>query len=210
MSGSSPPGGTLCDETFEGPDLRTGLTWYNPPRRWRIDGERGGLVVEPDPRTDFWQKTHYGFSADNGHLLYLEVEGDFTAETEVRYRFAHQYDQAGLMVRISRDDWIKATAEYEPEENSMLGVVVTRDGYSDWSTQELVDESVSLGLRVVRTGADYLVSYRYGAAGRWSQLRMTHLKEARRVRCGLFACCPRDEGFVARFSRFSIVRGAEV
>jgi hypothetical protein len=32
---------------------------------------------EPDAPTDFWQRTHYGFRADNGHFLHREADGEF-------------------------------------------------------------------------------------------------------------------------------------
>ena len=50
--------------------------------------------------TDFWQGTHYGFRVDNGHALLAEIGGDFALETRVRTQPVHQYDQAGLMVRL--------------------------------------------------------------------------------------------------------------
>lgn len=44
--------------------------------------------------------------------------------------------EAGLMVRFSKDTWLKTSVEYIPDDNSKLGVVVTKNGYSDWSSQD--------------------------------------------------------------------------
>ena len=44
-----------------------GFTWHGPQPVWGFDRE--GLFIQPAGGTDFWQRTHYGFSADNGHFL---------------------------------------------------------------------------------------------------------------------------------------------
>ncbi|MGE0760546.1 MAG: DUF1349 domain-containing protein, partial [Pirellulaceae bacterium] len=89
------------DETFTGARLHPELRWLDEPTRWSVDAIRSCLRVEPDAGTDFWQRTHYGFEADNGHFLFTQVAGDFVLTTQVRFHPIHQYDQAGLMVRVS-------------------------------------------------------------------------------------------------------------
>src|SRR3954454_20249140 len=123
------------DESFTGPGLHWELRWHCEPARWAVEAARHCLHVEPDGGTDFWQRTHYGFEADNGHFLFAPVAGDFVLTTKVRFHPAHQYDQAGLMVRVSPSCWLKASVEYEPAGSSRLGAVVTNYAYSDWSTQ---------------------------------------------------------------------------
>ena len=34
-------------------------------------------IIEPDAPTDFWQRTHYGFRADNGDFRYTAISGPF-------------------------------------------------------------------------------------------------------------------------------------
>ena len=162
----------------------------------------------PDASTDFWQRTHYGFSADNGHLLYAEVTGDFTLATRVRFTPVHQYDQAGLMVRCSPDCWLKTSVEFEPGGPNRLGAVVTREGYSDWSTQDFALDRDTLELRVTVSGQDVLVEYlaadATGAGGnppRWVQLRLAHLPlpPGQPIQAGLYACSPKGAGFRAEF-----------
>jgi regulation of enolase protein 1 (concanavalin A-like superfamily) len=96
------------------------------------------------------QKTHYGFGADNGHLLFKELTGDFVMTTQVRFHPVHPYDQAGLMVRVSPSCWLKTSVEYEPDSPSRLGAVVTNHAYSDWSTQDFPASGGVLGLRIHR------------------------------------------------------------
>jgi uncharacterized protein len=186
-----------------GPGLDDRLTWYCEPERWTFDLARSCLRLEPDAPTDFWQRTHYGFRADTGHFLFMEEAGDFSLRARVEFRPRHQYDQAGLMVRVSSECWLKASVEFEPDGPSRLGAVVTNHGYSDWSTQDFRDGRSAVELRVRRTGADYLVEALMGEAG-WTQLRLAHLHEQNpggRVACGVYACSPKGPGFVAEFSR---------
>ena len=195
----------LLFTTFDSSAVLPALEWFCPPARWSA-GE-GALVIATDSATDFWRKTHYGFEADNGHFLHAAAAGDFVLSTRARFHPAHQYDQAGLMVRISPECWIKTSVEYEgPHEPSKLGVVVTNLGYSDWSTQDFSGSENEIELRVRRTGADYLVEFFDTAQGHWSQLRMTHLHAApdALVQCGLYACSPKEAGLRAEFAYLRI------
>jgi hypothetical protein len=182
---------------FSAPDAHTSLVWLHEPARWSlVDGEQC-LRLEPGAGTDFWQRTHYGFRADNGHFLYADVAGDVIITTFVRMHPVHQYDQAGLMVRLS-------------PECGRLGAVVTNQGYSDWSTQPFSGREV--WLRVRREGQDYIVDSSENGSD-WEQIRMAHLAEddgTRRVACGLYACSPKEPGFAAEFFALSFSRSPRI
>jgi len=192
----------LC-ETFDKDQLSKSLCWFNEPSVWRIDTQQQQLILTTDRKTDFWQRTHYGFRNDNGHFLYAESVGDFVLEAEVSYAFQHQYDHAGLMVRISPESWIKTSVEYETGEPCKLGAVVTHHGFSDWSTQEFSGKITSLAFRIRREKDTYIVYWREGGSEAWIQLRMTHL-EGETVQCGLYACSPKENGFTASFHYLTI------
>jgi regulation of enolase protein 1 (concanavalin A-like superfamily) len=104
--------------------------------------------IEADAATDFWQRTHYGFQVDNGHFLYREMTGDFVPTARILFRPVHQYDQAGIMVRVSADCWLKCSVEFEPSGPNRLGAVVTNHGYSDWSTQNFPRHDCEVWLRI--------------------------------------------------------------
>jgi len=195
---------TLLREDFRSRLFDSRLRWLNEPKRWHVDRAKGALVIAPDAGTDFWQRTHYQFRADNGHFLSLEVDGAFSVETEVDFSFQHQYDQAGLMVRVSPECWIKTSIEYEPHEENWLGAVVTNNGFSDWSTQKVSDEIKSLQCRISREKSDFLVEHRESRDAQWIQLRLAHLRDAERLQCGLYACSPKKDGFAAEFHYIEI------
>lgn len=190
---------------FSSPVPNTQLSWHCEPARWSTPDE--GLRIEPEAQTDFWQRTHYGFQADNGHFLFAHVTGDVVVTTHVRFEPQHQYDQAGLMVRHSPSCWLKASVEHEPGARGRLGAVVTNHGYSDWSTQPFTGDEV--WLRVRREGADYIVDASEDGRA-WEQIRMAHLAEddgKLGVACGLYACSPKAAGFSAEFSSLEITAG---
>ena len=210
---------SILHETFSQASLAHGLQWFCEPTRWAIATGSASLRLSPDSETDFWQRTHYGFRADNGHLLHSLVEGDFRMETRVRFQGLHQYDQAGLMVRLSPDFWLKTSVEFEPSDSNgpevpnRLGVVVTRHGYSDWSTQDIHPAVQDFGFRVTRTGDDYLVEASIDSSP-FTQIRLAHLDSSfpedgsavRPVQAGIYACSPKRGGFEARFSVIQIDR----
>lgn len=195
-------------ESFTGPDLHPQLRWHCEPARWSVGMPRPCLRIEPEGGTDFWQRTHYGFEADNGHLLFTAVPGDFVLTSRVRFHPVHQYDQAGLMVRVSPSCWLKTSVEYEPTGPSRLGAVVTNYGYSDWSTQEFPPGPGEVWLRVRREGDDYLIDGSQEGR-RWVQIRLAHLHQGRgqAVTSGLYACSPKGAGFVAEFTDLTIDSG---
>jgi regulation of enolase protein 1 (concanavalin A-like superfamily) len=197
-------------ETFERPAVDPQLKWYCEPAKWEVDAAKHCLKIETDAGTDYWQRTHYGFQADNGHFLFAEASGDFIMTAHVRFRPVHQYDQAGLMVRLSAACWLKTSVEYELDEPGRLGAVVTNDGYSDWSTQVFPPGRGETWLRIRRAGADYTVEASSDGEV-WEQIRLAHLHAdtpGGTVACGLYACSPKDAGFVAEFSFLRIDRPA--
>ena len=200
--------GPILRDPFAAASLPPSLRWHCEPGRWSLHPADRLLRVEPDAATDFWQRTHYGFAVDNGHFLHQVVAGDFVLIARADFRPVHQYDQAGVMVRVSASCWLKASVEYEPDGPARLGAVVTNFGYSDWSTQDFPAGNGRVWLRVRREADDYLVdASRDGRA--WTQIRVAHLHEGRGlpVACGVYACSPKGAGFVADFSDFTLDRG---
>ena len=187
---------------FDRPTLNPEWRWLNPPPVWQIDPAAPGLIIQPADRTDFWQETHYGFRADNGHFLYTEIEGDFSISTRVRFRPAHQYDQAGLMIRSGPLSWIKTSVEYEPDGPSRLGAVVTNRGYSDWSVQNFPCDKSEVCLRIRKEGLDFIIEFASEENSDWTLMRIAHLDRESNgpLSCGVYACSPKGAGFRAEFA----------
>lgn len=196
----------LLLEDFHCPRLDARLSWQTPPRRWEIDTAAKCLRLWADSPSDFWQRTHYGFRADNGHLLYSLVSGSALIETQLRMLPQNQYDQAGLMIWISPSCWIKTSVEYEPEGDNQLGAVVTNAGYSDWSTQPFDRGLTSFWFRIRLENKDVIVHFSLDGRS-WRQLRVAPLLErlhAEPVRCGVYACSPKAAGLKVDFDHLRI------
>ena len=108
--------------------------WYNPPH---FSIKNSVLVLDTLPKTDFWQRTHYGFIRDDGHCLFKDVNMSFLISIKTTFFPKKQYDQCGLMIRIDSENWIKTSVEFENSHLSRLGSVVSNKGYSDWATTDI-------------------------------------------------------------------------
>lgn len=174
------------------------MTWHREPPRWEAQGPALSLVTARD--TDFWRTTHYGFVRDNGHFLSAAVTGDFQAEVRFSAHYERQYDQAGLMLRLSEREWIKAGVEFEGGEQ-FLSVVVTRDR-SDWSVRPLPPPGGEVRLRLGRVRGAVLVQCFLGGA--WQLLRLTDFPEDEPAHIGPMACSPQGEGLSVTFHDFRV------
>jgi regulation of enolase protein 1 (concanavalin A-like superfamily) len=111
-------------------DLFSHMSWMNEPASAKITGN--AITVRSRAKTDFWQKTFDGYMADNGHFFHLPASGDFTFTALINGQYATQYDQAGLMVRIDAENWMRCGTELI-DGKRYASVVFTRT-YSDGST----------------------------------------------------------------------------
>jgi regulation of enolase protein 1 (concanavalin A-like superfamily) len=149
------------------------------------------LTVASEPGTDFWRTTHYGYVRDSGHFAYAELG----SEVVLRFRgdFAAQYDQAGLMLRVDSENWIKAGIELA-DGRAWLSVVVTR-GLSDWSQQPAPAPDAS-GFWTVRAVRDHdSVQVFCGD----QPIRLAPL--AGTILAGPMCAAPEGPGFTAQFER---------
>lgn len=170
------------------------FAWHNEPPAWAVDGST--LSVTTGDRTDFWQRTFYGFTRDDGHFLSAEVSGDFTASVTIEGDFEELYDQLGLMVRADERTWMKTGIEYT-DGAPHLSAVYTNT-WSDWSVIRLDGYPGRLDLRVTRHAETVRVQFR-DADGDWQLLRLGYLGLPGTCRVGVMACSPQRAGFRARF-----------
>ncbi len=174
------------------------MQWLNEPNVWQVEGKR--ITVKSEPRTDFWRKTHNGLVQDNGHFYFQEVSGDFTIEVKLSGEFTDLYDQAGLMVRLDAENWIKCGIEFV-NGGQLLSAVITR-GWSDWSVQPL-DQPANVWLRL--TGRAGTLEAAYSLDGRDYRLyRQGFLSQASPLQAGIMIASPTGEGFTARFEALAI------
>ncbi|SEN99089.1 hypothetical protein SAMN04488134_10349 [Amphibacillus marinus] len=191
-------------EDFSKQELDDRLKWFSAPKRWQLNQTEGQLVIYPAAQTDFWQKTHYGFEVDNGHFLYYETNQDFRLTTKLSGEPVNRYDQAGLMVRYSADNWIKTSVEFIPDQPNKLGAVVTRAGYSDWSSQADTGTATYQYFRITKQNTNYYIDYSRDGQN-WQQIRMAYLPANKQsAMIGVYACSPQGQGYQACFDFLKI------
>lgn len=175
------------------------MKWLNEPLKWSADN--GIIQVTSSQSTDFWRKTHYGFIRDNGHFFGKKVTGDFAASVKVSGKYQDLYDQAGLMVRLDKENWIKCGIELV-EGVQQASTVVTRD-YSDWSIVPMSSNPTSICLRVIRKGAAIEIHYSTDSV-KYTMMRMTYLTLKEEVEVGIMCASPEGKGFLTIFENFEI------
>jgi regulation of enolase protein 1 (concanavalin A-like superfamily) len=181
------------------------MRWLNEPRQWSVSEDV--LAVTADPDTDFWRTTHYGYVTDSGHLYGADISGDFDLRVVVDGAYAHQYDQAGAMVRVDDQYWLKTGIEFV-DGRACFSTVVT-NGYSSWAVAELPVGCTKVGLRLARRGDSvevrYLAGDRYEHADAMNLAAVAYLPPGRPVLAGAMCAAPTGGGFAVSFHDLSVV-----
>lgn len=174
-------------------------TWLNPPRHSSLEQDR--LHVTTDAHTDFWRETHYGFVRDNGHFLFVQTPGEFTAQVKVQGAFSHLYDQAGLMVRIDETHWVKIGAELS-DGVTLLSSVLTNK-VSDWATGVFPGDPRAFWIRA--TVAKGVLRVQVSVDGvNWPLVRLAPFPVAAAYQVGPYCCTPERGGLDVTFSEWQV------
>jgi regulation of enolase protein 1 (concanavalin A-like superfamily) len=175
-------------------NLLSRMTWMNEPASSKIAGEQ--IVVRSRAKTDFWQKTFDGYVADNGHFYHLSVPGDFTFTACINGKYATLYDQAGLMVRLDSENWMRCGTELI-DGKRLASVVFTRS-YSDGSTMPDLSETEPIWWRIIRK-KDSIETLCSLNGVQFTSVRMGYFQPSRPVEAGIMCAAPSGQGFEATF-----------
>ncbi len=169
--------------------------WINPPPAYRQDG--AALLVTTGKETDWWNNTFYGFRHLTGHFYATPVTGDFSLTVSFAAPYATLYDQAGAMLRVDDDNWLKCGVEFADGRKN-FSVVVTRDDQSDWSVMPLDGEvDAPVTLRVTRHAEALRVQIE--RHGRFDLVRLAYLRMPETIEAGPMCCSPIGEGLPVTF-----------
>ncbi|MBQ8860566.1 MAG: DUF1349 domain-containing protein [Ruminococcus sp.] len=179
------------------------LKWTREPKDFSVSDEKIEIVT--NPHTDLWQRTYYHFRNDNAPVLQMKTDEkffSFTVKTE--FDSKHRFDQCGVVMYLDSENWLKASIEYENEDFSHLGSVVTNNGYSDWATTQISAGIKSMWYRLSRRQDDYCVECSLDGE-KFSQMRICHMhKGDGEISFGIYACSPEDSSFKATFTDMEI------
>ena len=181
----------------------TEMKWIRPPQQYTVTEDRVVMVTEPF--TDLWQRTYYHFRNDNAPVLQLETDEEyFSFVVKADFDTKVRYDQAGVVMYLNSENWLKASMEYENEQIQRLGAVVTNNGYSDWSSTDVDASAKTMWFRLSRRGQDFCVEN--SADGiTFKQMRICHMFNAQKtVTVGVYACSAENSSFTATFTHMAL------
>lgn len=175
------------------------MNWFNEPTDWSIAGD--SLTMSVTPRSDYWRISHYGFTVDDAPFYYAEYGGEFEAKVKVTGDYKVRFDQAGMMIRIDHENYIKAGIEYVDGKYN-LSVVVTHHT-SDWSVIALEKPIESVWIKVVRRMDAVEIFYSFDDK-EYTLMRTAWMEANRPVKVGMMGACPDGDGFNVSFTDFSV------
>jgi regulation of enolase protein 1 (concanavalin A-like superfamily) len=179
---------------LQGTELLARMSWMNEPASSKVCGDQ--LLVHSRPKTDFWRKTFYGYVRNNGHFFRLTAAGDFTFLARVNGQYAALYDQAGLMVRLDAENWMKCGTEFF-DGRRHASVVFTRD-FSDWSTMPDLSDTAPVWWKAVRK-KDSIETLCSLDGKNFTSVRQGYFPPGVKVEVGVMCAAPEGPGLDAVF-----------
>lgn len=175
------------------------MNWFNEPENWNIVDNSLEMFVTP--KSDYWRISHYGFTVDDAPFYYAEYGGEFEVKVKVTGEYVERFDQAGLMLRIDHENYIKAGIEFVDGKYN-LSTVVTHHT-SDWSVISLEKPVPYIWIKAVRRLDAVEVFYSFDDET-YVMMRNAWLQDNIPVKVGVMAACPDGNGFNVRFENFKV------
>ena len=97
------------------------MQWFNEPEQWEI--KEKSLSMQVTPQSDYWRISHYGFTVDDAPFYYATYGGEFEVKVKITGDYKQRFDQAGLMLRINHENYIKAGIEFVDGKYNLSAVV---------------------------------------------------------------------------------------
>lgn len=175
------------------------MNWFNEPAHWRIVDN--SLEMDVTPNTDYWRISHYGFTVDDAPFYYAEYGGEFEAKVKITGEYKVRFDQAGLMIRIDHENYIKTGIEFVDGKFNLSTVVTHKT--SDWSVISLEHPIEAIWIKAVRRLDAVEIFYSFDDI-EYHMMRNAWMEANRPLKIGMYGASPDGNGFKARFSNFEV------
>ena len=175
------------------------MQWFNEPDQWEI--KDNVLSMSVTPQSDYWRISHYGFTVDDAPFYYATYGGEFEAKVKVTGDYKVRFDQAGLMLRIDHENYIKAGIEFVDGKFNLSTVVTHKT--SDWSVITLDKTVPYIWIKAVRK-LDAVEIFFSLDDKKYTMMRTCWLQDNCPVMVGLMGACPDGTGFEAIFEDFQV------
>lgn len=175
------------------------MQWFNEPQSYQI--KENEITINVPPHCDYWRISHYGFTVDDAPFYYSTYGGEFEAKVKISGEYKTRFDQAGLMIRIDKEHYLKAGIEFVDGKYNLSCVVTHKT--SDWSVITL-DKPVSyVWIKAVRRLDAIEVFYSFDDKN-YILMRNCWMQDNTPVQVGMAVACPDGEGFKAKFESFQV------
>lgn len=175
------------------------MNWFNEPANWQING--GTLIMDVTPNSDYWRISHYGFTVDDAPFYYAAYGGEFEAKVKISGDYKVRFDQAGMMIRLDHENYIKTGIEFVDGKYNLSTVVTHKT--SDWSVIALDRPVDYIWIKAVRRLDAVEIFYSFDDK-EYQMMRNAWVEANHPVKIGMFAACPDGNGFKARFENFTV------
>lgn len=175
------------------------MNWFNEPAQWAIEGKT--LMMAVTPQSDYWRISHYGFTVDDAPFYWAEYGGEFEAKVKISGDYKVRFDQAGLMLRIDHENYIKAGIEFVDGKYNISAVVTHHT--SDWSVITLDNPVPYIWIKAVRRLDAVEVFYSFDDKN-YTLMRNAWMQDNIPMKVGVMGACPDGTGFNAKFENFTV------
>lgn len=175
------------------------MQWFNEPEQWEIKDNTLSMFVTP--QSDYWRISHYGFTVDDAPFYYSTYGGEFEVKVKITGDYQARFDQAGLMLRIDHENYIKTGIEFVDGKFNLSTVVTHKT--SDWSVIALDKPVPYIWIKAVRRLDAVAIFYSFDDKN-YTMMRNAWLQDNTPVMVGVMGASPDGKGFNAKFEHFKV------
>ena len=166
------------------------MQWFNEPEKWTVENQILSMFVTP--KSDYWRISHYGFTVDDAPFYYALYGGEFEVKVKITGDYKNRFDQAGLMLRIDEQNYIKAGIEFVDGVYNLSTVVTHKT--SDWSVIALEKPVPFIWIKAVRRLDAVEVFYSFDDKT-YTMMRNAWMQDNTPMMVGVMGACPDGDGF---------------
>ena len=175
------------------------MQWFNEPEKWTVENQALSMFVTP--KSDYWRISHYGFTVDDAPFYYALYGGEFEVKVKITGDYKNRFDQAGLMLRIDEQNYIKAGIEFVDGVYNLSTVVTHKT--SDWSVIALENPVPFIWIKAVRRLDAVEVFYSFDDKT-YTMMRNAWMQDNTPMMVGVMGACPDGDGFNVKFENFKV------
>lgn len=175
------------------------MQWLNEPEKWTVENQALSMFVTP--KSDYWRISHYGFTVDDAPFYYALYGGEFEVKVKITGDYKNRFDQAGLMLRIDEQNYIKAGIEFVDGVYNLSTVVTHKT--SDWSVIALEKPVPFIWIKAVRRLDAVEVFYSFDDKT-YTMMRNAWMQDNTPMMVGVMGACPDGDGFNVKFENFKV------